>query len=49
MTRLKLTHHEKIILLEVLEFFIGIQDDHFSNKDYITMDKILEKLESELQ
>ena len=45
---MKLTHHEKIILMEVLEFFLGIQDEHFSNKDLVTMDKILEKLEKEL-
>jgi len=45
---MKLTHHEKIILMKFLGFFIRIQDEHFSNKDLVTMDKILEKLEKEL-
>ena len=45
---MKLTHHEKIILMEVLEVFLGIKDYDFNDKDLVTTDKILEKLEKEL-
>jgi len=46
---MKLTHHEKIILMEVLEVFLGtVPTRSFNDKDLVTTDKILEKLEKEL-
>ena len=45
---MKLTHHEKIILMEVLEVFLGYKNYVINDKDLVTTDKILEKLEKEL-
>jgi len=46
---MKLTHHEKIILMEGLQYLLTKQDDpQATNEDYVILDNILEKLEKEL-
>jgi len=48
---MRLTYHEKIILMEVLEIFLKLNSQQqllVRDQDEVTVDKILEKLEKEI-